>query len=159
MANVIDLEKKCHLFQRNVCQFLLVHLKCLESIIVSQCFHIIVHVDLRQTCGKSMSGLGKKLALRNAKQAHKESIKIGYQCGFRVGHLTLDLLLHGACWQPRCSLSQLSSHMFKGTRLEYVPQLGQAMKDWIMDNVRLGLSIAQIMVKHEWHCFDEDPTK
>jgi hypothetical protein len=49
--------------------------------------------------------------------------------------------------------------MFKGMHLEYVPRLGQAMKDWIMDNVRLGLPIAQIMVKHAQHYFDEDPTK
>ncbi len=49
--------------------------------------------------------------------------------------------------------------MFKGMRLEYVPRLGQAMKDWIMDNVRLGLSIAQIMAKDEQYYFDEDPTK
>jgi hypothetical protein len=49
--------------------------------------------------------------------------------------------------------------MFKGMHLEYVPRLGQAMKDWIMDNVRLGLSIAQIMAKHEQHYFDEDPTR
>jgi hypothetical protein len=48
--------------------------------------------------------------------------------------------------------------MFKGMGLEYVPRLGQAMKDWTMDNVKLGLSIAQIVVKHEQHYFDEDPT-
>jgi hypothetical protein len=41
--------------------------------------------------------------------------------------------------------------MFKGTHLKYVPWLGQgqAVKDWIMDNVKLGLSTTQIMVKHE----------
>jgi hypothetical protein len=32
--------------------------------------------------------------------------------------------------------------MFMGTCLEYVPQLGHTMKDWIMDNVKFGLSIA-----------------
>jgi hypothetical protein len=32
--------------------------------------------------------------------------------------------------------------IFKGTHLEYVTQLEQAMKDLIMDNVELGLSIA-----------------
>jgi len=31
--------------------------------------------------------------------------------------------------------------MFKGTHLEYVTQLEQAMKDWIMDNVGLGLQV------------------
>jgi len=30
------------------------------------------------------------------------------------------------------------------------------MKDWIMDNVRFGLSIVPIMVKHEQHCFNKD---
>jgi hypothetical protein len=30
------------------------------------------------------------------------------------------------------------------------------MKDWIMDNVKFGLSIAYIMGKHEQHYFDED---
>jgi hypothetical protein len=46
--------------------------------------------------------------------------------------------------------------MFMGTCLEYVLQLGHTMKDWIMDNVRFGLSIAYIMGKHEQHYFDRD---
>jgi hypothetical protein len=32
--------------------------------------------------------------------------------------------------------------MFKCMHMGYAPQLGQAMKDWIRDNVRFGLSTA-----------------
>jgi hypothetical protein len=32
---------------------------------------------------------------------------------------------------------------------EYAPGLGEAMKDWIVDNVKLGLLTIQIMAKHE----------
>ncbi len=40
--------------------------------------------------------------------------------------------------------------------MEYVLQLGHTMKNWIMDNVKFGLSIAYIMGKHEQHYFVED---
>jgi hypothetical protein len=89
----------------------------------------------------------RQLGLRRAKQSHNDSIKTGCQCGFRVGqsYVASNIALihyyymehvdnirnfcHGQC-----------STQFKGMRLQIAPHLGKAMKEWIMDNIRLGYS-------------------
>jgi len=51
-------------------------------------------------------------------------------------------------------------HCLRVFCLQYAPYLDQVnMKDWMMDNIKLGLSIAQIMAKHEQHYFKKDPIK
>jgi hypothetical protein len=35
----------------------------------------------------------------------------------------------------------------------------KTIKDWIMDNVKLGLFVGYIMTKHEQHCFEHDPNE
>jgi len=42
--------------------------------------------------------------------------------------------------------------------LQFTPQLGKVIKVWIMNNIRLGHLVAQIMAKHEQHPFIESWT-
>jgi hypothetical protein len=43
--------------------------------------------------------------------------------------------------------------------LLYVSHLSKTIKDWITNNVRFSLTIAQIMAKYKQHCFEQNPTK
>jgi hypothetical protein len=43
---------------------------------------------------------------------------------------------------------------FKGTCLQFALHLCKKMKDWIMDNVRFRHLAAQIMEKHQQHCYE-----